>query len=382
MADQPFSAPRPRSLPTVSPNQPIEQTLANWQTQLQPLIRNVAPQPTPLNFTATNSRGGITLNWSPVNGGDGYEILKSASGSFADDLQVIPVKNVNQSTFFDSLGGNAQTAHYRIRTTSGTAANPQSQRGPESGVIRHTSIDASDTKSVPTTIADTFTTDQTRALARRGNYGAIRPTPLGKAGGSKVASGSKSVPGSPAGQPAQGATSFASIGTSTNNSATMIVSGAASIVPDPANPGTIDATELQGTEVSTAAPDDQQLLHYSAADGEWEPTSIIDLGGAGRELTLQVLRGTQANVSAAAPFALGEMYFAWDTGNLYFGTPGIGVGYIQIGDTTGVNETLQKLLNEIRALRLAMVSLACQGGQAEPSDFDPEQLAQDGQTAN
>lgn len=82
------------------------------------------------------------------------------------------------------------------------------------------------------------------------------------------------------------------------------------------------------------------------------------------------------------PLALGEMYFATDTGSLYFGTPGVGVGYIQLGDTTGVNETLTKLLNEIRALRLAMVSLACQGGQAEPSDFDPDQLAQDGQSTN
>src|SRR3954462_6406404 len=149
MAKQPFSAPKPRSLPTSTPTQDINQTLANWQTQLNGLVQNVSPQATPQNFGITNSRGGLTLNWSPVDGADGYEILKSANGSFTDDLQIIPVKNANQSSFFDSLGGNSQTAHYRIRTTSGTAANPQSQRGPESGPIKHTSIDASDTVSVP-----------------------------------------------------------------------------------------------------------------------------------------------------------------------------------------------------------------------------------------
>jgi hypothetical protein len=90
-----------------------------------------------------------------------------------------------------------------------------------------------------------------------------------------------------------------------------------------------------------------------------------------RNLTLLPLRGVQANLSQALPLALGEMYFSTDTGNLYFGTPGFGVGYVQIGDTTKVNETLLQLLEEIKAMRAAIVSMACDGGRAKPSDFDP-----------
>ena len=94
-----------------------------------------------------------------------------------------------------------------------------------------------------------------------------------------------------------------------------------------------------------------------------------------RNVTIQVLRGIQSNIPP--DLALGEMYFATDTGNLFFGTPGVGTGRIQLGDTTAVNETLLKLLAEIKALRLATVQLACEGGKARPSDFDPQNLASD-----
>lgn len=102
-----------------------------------------------------------------------------------------------------------------------------------------------------------------------------------------------------------------------------------------------------------------------------------------RNVTIQVLRGTQANIQSAIPLALGEIYFATDTGNLFFGTPGIGVGYIQIGDTTKVNDTLLKVLLELKAIRLALTALACEGGKNKPSDFDPFQIAADPElTAN
>jgi hypothetical protein len=87
-----------------------------------------------------------------------------------------------------------------------------------------------------------------------------------------------------------------------------------------------------------------------------------------RNVQLQVLRGTQANIPT---LALGEMYFASDTNNLFFGTPGVGIGYIQIGDTTQVNETLKKILICMEATRRAMVALACEGGKNKPTDFDP-----------
>src|SRR4029077_3247133 len=41
--------------------------------------------------------------------------------------------------------------------------------------------------------------------------------------------------------------------------------------------------------------------------------------------------------------------------------PSVGLGYIQIGDTTHVNETLLNILNELRAMRMALTQLACEG---------------------
>lgn len=363
MGKQPFSAPRARSLPTATPTVDINQTLANWQTQLNPLVQTAAPSPTPLNFGATNSRGGITLSWSPVSGSDGYEILRSLNGSFTDDLQIIPVKNANQTSFFDSLGGNSTTAHYRIRTTSGTAANPQSQRGPESGVVRHTSIDSSDTKSVPVSVFDTHTSDSTRSRSRFGNYGAIKVSPLGQAGGSKIGSGAK-APVSSSSQPAQAATSFSTIGTGKNTKGVLVVGSGASIVPDPSSPGVIDATQVQGTPVTTTPPTDGQIPQYSASSGALVYASIIAIG-------------LQSELQAHLPLGTGEIYVAKDTGNLFIGTPGVGVGYLQVGDMSQVNDLLLRLIAETKAVRLALTKIACEDGKATPQDFDPQMLMSD-----
>ena len=193
-APLPFSAPNPRSLPT-SVNQPLEIVLANWQAQLANLISVTPPQVTPTNFAVSNQRGGMSLSWSPVPSGDGYEILKSANGSFVDDLQIVPIKNPAQCSYFDGTGGAATKVSYRIRTTSGTAANPQSQRGPESGPIQHTSIAVTDTTASPTVKYDTSTTTQTQSLARKGNYGAFRLTGLGKSGGANAGTGGATTAG-------------------------------------------------------------------------------------------------------------------------------------------------------------------------------------------
>jgi hypothetical protein len=98
-----------------------------------------------------------------------------------------------------------------------------------------------------------------------------------------------------------------------------------------------------------------------------------------RNVQFQVLRGVQANLQEALPLALGEMYFATDTGNLFFGTPGVGIGYIQIGDTTQVNETLQQIAVLLEAIRRTLVVLACDGGHANPKDFEPAAIAQETQ---
>jgi len=101
-----------------------------------------------------------------------------------------------------------------------------------------------------------------------------------------------------------------------------------------------------------------------------------------RNVTLQPLRGIQANLWSAMPLALGEMYFAIDTGNLFFGTPDVGLGYIQLGDTRAVNETLLQILSELRSMRLALTKLACEGGQASPADFDPRYIQTDAEVAD
>lgn len=111
-----------------------------------------------------------------------------------------------------------------------------------------------------------------------------------------------------------------------------------------------------------------------------------------RNVTIQVLRGTQSQFLtlqsgidpdtglSTNPLQMGEMFFATDTGNLFFGTPGFGSGYSQIGDTTNVNEILIRLLQEIKAMRLAIVTMACEDHKAMPSDFDP--TASDDSTDN
>ena len=93
-----------------------------------------------------------------------------------------------------------------------------------------------------------------------------------------------------------------------------------------------------------------------------------------RNVQLQVLRGTQANIPT---LALGEMYFATDTANLFFGTPGVGIGYIQIGDTRQVNEKLDQLIMVAEATRRAIVALACEGGRNNPTDFDVTTIAKE-----
>lgn len=90
----------------------------------------------------------------------------------------------------------------------------------------------------------------------------------------------------------------------------------------------------------------------------------------GRNVELQVLRGVQANLYLAMPLGMGEMYFSTDTGNLFFGTPGTGLGYIQIGDTTNVNERLDQLIVIMESMRRAIVAMALQDAANKEQDFD------------
>jgi hypothetical protein len=109
-----------------------------------------------------------------------------------------------------------------------------------------------------------------------------------------------------------------------------------------------------------------------------------------RNVVFQPLRGTTAQLAtlqsgfdpttgaAALPLQMGEMFFATDTQALYFGTPGFGNGYIQIGDTTNVNERLDNLIVLMESVRRALVALVCDNGRgAKPDDFSPELIARE-----
>jgi hypothetical protein len=108
-------------------------------------------------------------------------------------------------------------------------------------------------------------------------------------------------------------------------------------------------------------------------------TNANTVSGGGITGNLAVSYGSSANVPT---LNFGQMYFANDSNQLYFGTPGIGIGYIQIGDTKGVNETLLQILSELRSMRLALTHLACEGGLAGPLDFDPKNLLSDSEIAD
>lgn len=92
-----------------------------------------------------------------------------------------------------------------------------------------------------------------------------------------------------------------------------------------------------------------------------------------RNFQLVILRGVQANIPI--DLGMGEPYFATDTGNFFLGTPGYGIGYVQIGDTTKVNETLKQMLLVMESVRRALVAIACEGGKSKPIDFDISTIA-------
>ena len=95
----------------------------------------------------------------------------------------------------------------------------------------------------------------------------------------------------------------------------------------------------------------------------------------GRNLAFQPLRGVQANLANAMPLGLGEMYFCTDTNLLIFGTPGIGIGYITLGDVTQVNERLDRLTVIMEGVRRALVAIALNDKVGCEMDFDPTTIS-------
>lgn len=176
-----------RALPVITDSRQMVPVLAKWRSALRQAVRTALPAPTPFNFQAKGIRGGIQLTWGKVGetkaigqlgetaaaGPDGYEILRSLSGDFSSDLIVIPIRDSKQTQYVDNVGGAVTTCSYRIRATSGTAEQPHSVKGQDSGTVKASSIDSSDTVTVPTTVFDTYTNDATRAGARYGRYNTL-----------------------------------------------------------------------------------------------------------------------------------------------------------------------------------------------------------------
>lgn len=172
-----------QSLPIVH-SQNAPQTLATWHNTLKNLTRSASPPPTPLNFTATNSQGGIQLTWAPVQnpviknqlgtstvGPDGYVLWRSPSGTFTTDLTVIKLPNAGQTSYFDSIGSTPTKVSYRLVPTAGSPSRAQSILGAPSGTVTHTSIAPTDTTTVPSNVVDAYTNDSVRATSSRGHYG-------------------------------------------------------------------------------------------------------------------------------------------------------------------------------------------------------------------
>lgn len=96
-----------------------------------------------------------------------------------------------------------------------------------------------------------------------------------------------------------------------------------------------------------------------------------------RNVQFQPLRGVQSNLPSAMPLALGEMYFCTDTNLLVFGTPGVGIGYITLGDVTQVNERLDQLIVLMEGVRRALVAIALKDKAGAEIDFDPSTISQE-----
>lgn len=173
-----------RALPTISdPSQQMDLGKTQ-QVTLQPTVSLPTTPVAPWNFSGTSQRGGVSLSWSPLTPSsnvatspssqapqpaDGYELQRSATGDFSPGkFTSIALRDPNQKTYFDSLGGASQTMYYRLRATNGTLSNPYSVHGLFTGIVKVTSIDATDTMTSPATTLDTFTSQKTQS--RAGNW--------------------------------------------------------------------------------------------------------------------------------------------------------------------------------------------------------------------
>lgn len=129
-----------------------------WERTIVRAIRIPKKPKAPFNFQGTNKRGGVQLSWNTIKGADGYEILRSDSADFSAPA-TLPIRSGSQLSYFDSIGGEAQTKYYKVRATAGTDNAPFIVKGLLSGIISVTSIDSTDTTTTEADVFDTSVTD-------------------------------------------------------------------------------------------------------------------------------------------------------------------------------------------------------------------------------
>lgn len=295
----PFSSRRQTNLPVAN-----DPTMATWRNTLAPFIKRPLPPAVPQNFQVTNAKGGLSLSWAPVqrtspsHGPDGFELLRSVDGSFTGDIQIIPIKDPQQTSYFDAFG-SPTSASYRIRATAGSQTSPQSVYGPHSGVLRHTSLDPTDAASNPSTVNDNFTNDRVRATARFGNYGLAQyqgsPTiQSGASSGAGSGGGGTTQPSAPGAPPtAPGSVQFSSILGSTNTGQQLIVGDGSEL--GSTGTGTIDALTVNGVAI-TGDASTVNLAPMTVGDGTaaWRALVESDVTGLVADLALKAPKASPA----------------------------------------------------------------------------------------
>jgi hypothetical protein len=130
------------SLPTINSLESLLPMLKIWQQTINPAI-SVPPIPrSPFNFRAMGGATGtigIALSWEQVAGADGYQIQSSPTGDFSTAPIVATLSSISATSFFDNTIVTGVKRWYRIRSTSGTIANPQSVQGTWTAPIYATS---------------------------------------------------------------------------------------------------------------------------------------------------------------------------------------------------------------------------------------------------
>lgn len=148
-----------RSFPTISNHAQLLQYLQRWRSALRSSVKQPNPPSAPLNVTATAKYGGILVSWAaPITGVDidGYELLRSTTADFSQNVVIIPLRHFTQTQYLDAIGTIATTIYYKVQATAGTASEPYSIKGDFSLIVSVKSFDASPTIGSIAPTTDTY----------------------------------------------------------------------------------------------------------------------------------------------------------------------------------------------------------------------------------